>query len=458
MVTKTIYIKTAKGKSEGANLSGDLKRLLGFIDGSSLSDELAKRAPPSLRKNWNKLIGELVAGQFIVQSNNATKEERAPLPKSLAAEKSVGKTVSMPTEVGGGNSPHAASASNAVEHAAEQKTEKSGQARAELKAFFATAKVKADAEAKAAREEAKAQELEKAARAKAEAEHKEREQAAHSAQAEIASNAADLLAKQKAEKAARVRAELEEAVAIAKVRTNADVKAKADAKARQEIEKATKAKVGLEAKVLQEEAAKVQVESAQISASLAAKWKAEETSRIRAELEVALEAAKARLQAENAARAEAEAETRSKQEAEDRKQVELAQIAAEVSAKRDAEVARIHAELEAQELAARASDENNAWQEAENTARSNAEVELRLKQESEMREQVNAEIPVADSGFLSEFSDASFYIKRAQSGGLDESEVRRLRDLENENNKLKQLLAEAHLEIQALRTTFGVKR
>jgi len=34
----------------------------------------------------------------------------------------------------------------------------------------------------------------------------------------------------------------------------------------------------------------------------------------------------------------------------------------------------------------------------------------------------------------------------------------RLRELEAENNKLKKLLAEAHLDIHALNTAFGVKR
>jgi putative transposase len=34
----------------------------------------------------------------------------------------------------------------------------------------------------------------------------------------------------------------------------------------------------------------------------------------------------------------------------------------------------------------------------------------------------------------------------------------RLRDLESENTKLKKLLAEAHLDIHALKSVFGVKR
>jgi len=51
------------------------------------------------------------------------------------------------------------------------------------------------------------------------------------------------------------------------------------------------------------------------------------------------------------------------------------------------------------------------------------------------------------------FSDARFYKWRPKFGGMDVSKARRLRDLEGENNKLKKLLAEAHLDIEALNTT-----
>lgn len=49
-------------------------------------------------------------------------------------------------------------------------------------------------------------------------------------------------------------------------------------------------------------------------------------------------------------------------------------------------------------------------------------------------------------------------IWRAKDGGMDISEARRLKDLESENAKLKKLLAEAHLEIHALKGVFGLKR
>jgi putative transposase len=37
-------------------------------------------------------------------------------------------------------------------------------------------------------------------------------------------------------------------------------------------------------------------------------------------------------------------------------------------------------------------------------------------------------------------------------------EAKRLRELEGENGRLKKLLAEAHLDIEALKVGFGVKR
>ena len=50
------------------------------------------------------------------------------------------------------------------------------------------------------------------------------------------------------------------------------------------------------------------------------------------------------------------------------------------------------------------------------------------------------------------FSDASFYKWRAKYGGMNVSEAKRLKELEGENGKLKRLLAEAHLDIHALKT------
>ena len=55
-------------------------------------------------------------------------------------------------------------------------------------------------------------------------------------------------------------------------------------------------------------------------------------------------------------------------------------------------------------------------------------------------------------------SGATFYKWKAKFGGLEVSEARRLKALEAENAKLKKLLAEAHLDIAALKGVFGVKR
>lgn len=72
--------------------------------------------------------------------------------------------------------------------------------------------------------------------------------------------------------------------------------------------------------------------------------------------------------------------------------------------------------------------------------------------------QVEAGMAVAELCRKHGFSDASFYKWRAKFGGMDVSEAKRLRELEGENAKLKKLLAEAHLDIHALKSVFGVKR
>jgi putative transposase len=56
------------------------------------------------------------------------------------------------------------------------------------------------------------------------------------------------------------------------------------------------------------------------------------------------------------------------------------------------------------------------------------------------------------------FSDATFYKWRAKFGGMEVSDAMRLKELEGENARLKKLLAEAHLDMHALKSVFGVKR
>ena len=72
--------------------------------------------------------------------------------------------------------------------------------------------------------------------------------------------------------------------------------------------------------------------------------------------------------------------------------------------------------------------------------------------------QAEAGMPVKDVCRAGGFSDATFYKWRAKFGGMEASEAARLRELEAENAKLKKLLAEAHLDIHALKGVFGVKR
>lgn len=54
-------------------------------------------------------------------------------------------------------------------------------------------------------------------------------------------------------------------------------------------------------------------------------------------------------------------------------------------------------------------------------------------------------------------SDASIYKWRAKFGGMDVSEAKRLRTLEDENTKLKRLLADAMLDNAALKDLLGKK-
>lgn len=72
--------------------------------------------------------------------------------------------------------------------------------------------------------------------------------------------------------------------------------------------------------------------------------------------------------------------------------------------------------------------------------------------------QAEAGMPVKEVCRAGGFSDATFYKWRAKFGGMEASEAARLRELETENAKLKKLLAEAHLDIHALKGVFGVKR
>ena len=72
--------------------------------------------------------------------------------------------------------------------------------------------------------------------------------------------------------------------------------------------------------------------------------------------------------------------------------------------------------------------------------------------------QADAGMPIKELCRKGGFSDATFYKWRSKFGGMDVSDAKRLKELEGENAKLKRLLADAHLDIHALKTVFGVKR
>lgn len=71
--------------------------------------------------------------------------------------------------------------------------------------------------------------------------------------------------------------------------------------------------------------------------------------------------------------------------------------------------------------------------------------------------QAEAGVAVTDLCRQHGFSDATFYKWRAKYGGMEAADAQRLKALEAENGRLKKLLAEAHLDIEALKIGFGVK-
>lgn len=71
--------------------------------------------------------------------------------------------------------------------------------------------------------------------------------------------------------------------------------------------------------------------------------------------------------------------------------------------------------------------------------------------------QAEAGMPIKELCRQGGFSDATFYNWRARFGGMQATDAQRLRELESENSKLKRLLAEAHLDIHALKDVFDVE-
>jgi putative transposase len=66
-----------------------------------------------------------------------------------------------------------------------------------------------------------------------------------------------------------------------------------------------------------------------------------------------------------------------------------------------------------------------------------------------------AGISVADLCWKYGISDATFYTWRSKYGGMDVSDARKLKELEDENRKLRKLLAESMLDVAMLREALG---
>lgn len=69
----------------------------------------------------------------------------------------------------------------------------------------------------------------------------------------------------------------------------------------------------------------------------------------------------------------------------------------------------------------------------------------------------DAGIPVKDICRKHGISDATFYTWRKKYGGMQASDVRRLKQVEAENAKLKKLLAESMLDNDALKAALSRK-
>lgn len=87
-----------------------------------------------------------------------------------------------------------------------------------------------------------------------------------------------------------------------------------------------------------------------------------------------------------------------------------------------------------------------------------------MKSEMFSEEQIIAVLKQADAGSKAKelcrrhgISEATFFNWKAKYAGMTVSEVRRLKELEAENSKLKRLLAEVELDRAALKDLLGRK-
>jgi len=350
MDKKTIFIKTSKGESEVSSMSGDMKRVLLLIDGTSNLNNVIKRAPPSLRGDLSEIIQRLLDAELINDKTIVNAGVKIVSPKIVAP-----KTEQAGEELDFTQMPTAPGAAELAAGAGKEKVRADLQEANKRKEEVAAAQLKANAAADAAAKARQQAEIATKAKAKAEAE-------------------ARLRAEQEA---ARVKVEFE---AAAKLLRETEEKAKREAEAARV--KAEQEAARLKAELEAIARAKAEAEAARIKAEAeAARIKAEaEAARIKAEAEAArvkaeLEAARLRAEAE----ARALAEERARIEAEERKRREEAD-AARIKAEEEA-AARARAEEERQRQEAEAA---RIKAEEESAARARAEEE-RQRQESAAR-------------------------------------------------------------------------
>ena len=72
-----------------------------------------------------------------------------------------------------------------------------------------------------------------------------------------------------------------------------------------------------------------------------------------------------------------------------------------------------------------------------------------------MIKEQEAGLPTSDLCRKHGLSPATFYKLKAKHGGMDLSDAKRLKQLEDENAKLKRLLADAMLDVSTLREMLG---
>ncbi len=71
--------------------------------------------------------------------------------------------------------------------------------------------------------------------------------------------------------------------------------------------------------------------------------------------------------------------------------------------------------------------------------------------------QAQAGMKVVELCRMHGISDVTFYNWRSKYGGMEVSEAKRLKDLESENRRLKQMLADTMLENQAIKDVLSKK-